>query len=117
VAPEVSVAPEIIILMTATTGALMVLVLFVVMRQRRQPQTVVGVSHISQPLVPLGTQGEVRRPLGPTGTIFAAGEEWTARSDRGPLERGTAVRVTGNDGMVLMVEPMTAIPESTEGTA
>jgi membrane-bound serine protease (ClpP class) len=117
VAPEVSVAPEIIVLMTATTGAVVFLVLMVVMRQRRQPQTVVGVSHISQPLVPLGTEGEVRRPLEPTGTIFAAGEEWTARTESGLLERGTAVRVTGNDGMVLMVEPMTAAAESTEGTA
>ena len=52
-----------------------------------------------------------------THRLYAAGEEWTARSDRGPLERGTAVRVTGNDGMVLMVEPMTAVSESTEGTA
>ena len=34
----------------------------------------------------------------------------------GILERGTAVRVTGNDGMVLIVEPMPT-SESTEGTA
>ena len=116
VAPDVAVAPEIIVLMTATTGAVMLLILYVVMRQRRQPQTTVGVSHISEPLVPLGTTGEVRRPLGPTGTIYAAGEEWTARYDAGLLERGTAVRVTGNDGMVLMVEPVT-VAESTEGMA
>ena len=117
VAPDVSVAPEIIILMTATTGVVVFLVMMVVMRQRREPQTVVGVSHISQPLVPLGTEGEVRRPLGPTGTVYAAGEEWTARTENGILDRGTTVRVTGNDGMVLMVEPMTTATESTEGTA
>ena len=118
VAPDVSVAPEIIILMTAVTGVVVLAIMYVVMRQRRQPQTVVGVTHINEPLVPLGTSGEVRRPLGPTGTIYAAGEEWTARSQgEGVLERGTAVRVTGNDGMVLMVEPMTAAPESKEGMA
>ena len=117
VAPDVSVAPEIIILMTASTGVVVFLVLMVVMRQRREPQTVVGVSHINEPLVPLGTEGEVRRPLGPSGTIYAAGEEWTARTESGVLERGTTVRVTGNDGMVLMVEPMSTTVESTEGTA
>ena len=117
VAPEVSVAPEIIILMTAVTAAVVMGALYVVMRQRRQPQTVIGVSHIDAPLVPLGTPGEVRSPLGPTGTVYAAGEEWMARSAVGLLERGTAVRVTGNDGMVLMVEPVTAASESTEGMA
>ena len=116
-APEVSVAPEIIVLMTAVTGVIVFAMMYVVMRQRRKPQTVVGVSHISEPLVPLGTIGEVRRPLGPTGTIYAAGEEWTARSDRGVLERGTTVQVTGNDGMVLRVEPMLETPETTEGMA
>jgi membrane-bound serine protease (ClpP class) len=116
-APEVAVAPELIALMTAATGLVVFGMMAVVMRQRRQPQTVVGVSHIAEPLVPLGTPGEVRRPLGPTGTIYAAGEEWTARSETGTLERGTAVQVTGNDGMVLKVEPMLDTPETTEGTA
>ena len=117
VAPEVSVAPEVIVLMTVLTGLVMLGILFVVMRQRRRPQPLPSVSHISAPLVPVGTEGEVRSPLGPTGTIYAAGEEWTARgSDAGLLARGTSVRVTGNDGMVLIVEPLTS-SESTEGTA
>jgi membrane-bound serine protease (ClpP class) len=116
-APDVSVAPEIIVLMTAVTGVIVLAMMFVVMRQRRKPQTVVGVSHITQPLVPLGTPGEVRRPLDPTGTIYAAGEEWTARSVTGTLERGATVHVTGNDGMVLRVEPVLDTPETTEGTA
>ena len=44
-------------------------------------------------------------------------EEWTARSESGTLERGTTVQVTGNDGMVLRVEPVLDTPETTEGTA
>ena len=55
--------------------------------------------------------------MGPSADeVYAAGEEWTARSDAGTLERGTTVHVTGNDGMVLIVEPLTP-SESTEGTA
>mgnify|MGYP001829241626 FL=1 len=117
VAPEVAVDPVVIIVMTAVTGLFMLGVLYAVMRTQRSQQPTLGESHLSGPLVPLGTQGEVRRPIGPTGTIYAKGEEWTAWTDAdATLERGTTVRVTGNDGMVLIVEPMPT-SESTEGTA
>jgi membrane-bound ClpP family serine protease len=54
-----------------------------------------------------GTHAEVRRPLEPTGSVYAAGEEWTARSaDDRPLERGTPVRVVRQDGLTLVVEPV-----------
>jgi membrane protein implicated in regulation of membrane protease activity len=50
-------------------------------------------------------------------SVYAAGEEWTARgSGVAILERGTSVRVTGNDGMVLIVEPALPISDSQEGT-
>jgi membrane-bound serine protease (ClpP class) len=118
VAPSVSVSPEVIVIMTALTGAVMLGILYVLMRQRRRPQTVIGVSHLVGPLLPLGTQGEVRGALAPVGTIFAAGEEWTARtSDARVLERGTPVRVSGNDGMVLLVESLGASGDRNEGTA
>jgi len=39
--------------------------------------------------------------------VYAAGEEWSARSaDDRPLERGTPVRVVRQDGLTLIVEPM-----------
>ena len=64
-----------------------------------------GVSNIRTPLVPLGTEASVRRAIMPAGTVYAAGEEWTARSaDGGVLERGTPVRVVGHDGLKLIVE-------------
>ena len=44
----------------------------------------------------VGLDSEVRRALIPTGTVYAAGEEWTARSADGrSLERGTPVRDRG----------------------
>ena len=117
VAPEVRVAPEVIVVMTAVTGLIVVGVLYAVMRSRRAKQPVIGQSNLSGPLLPPGTAGEVRSPLGPTGTVYAAGEEWTARGESQlPFERGTSVRVTGNDGMVLIVERMPT-SESREGTA
>jgi membrane-bound ClpP family serine protease len=55
--------------------------------------------------VAIGTVGEVRRPLEPIGSIYAAGEEWSARTTDGRvLHRGTPVRVVGSDGLVAIVE-------------
>ena len=53
-----------------------------------------------------GTLGEVRRPLTPIGSVYAGGEEWTARSaDERPIGRGTPIRVVGQEGLTLLVEP------------
>jgi membrane-bound ClpP family serine protease len=53
-----------------------------------------------------GVAGEVRAPLDPIGSVYAAGEEWSARTADGrPLERGTAVRVIREEGLTLVVEP------------
>ena len=104
-APDISVAFEVIAIMTTLTGGFMIFVLFAVMRTRNMT-TAEGL--IGAPL-PAETLGEVRRPLGPIGSVYAAGEEWTARSaDHQPLTRGTAVRVVGHDGLTLLVEPAEA---------
>jgi membrane-bound ClpP family serine protease len=56
--------------------------------------------------VPTGSAGIVRKPLDPTGTISAGGEEWSARSaDNRSIERGTAVRIVQREGLTLVVEP------------
>ena len=61
------------------------------------------------PMLPLGTPAAVRRPLAPMGSVYAVGEEWTARSATGEaLERGTPVRVVGQEGLTLLVEPADA---------
>jgi membrane-bound serine protease (ClpP class) len=116
-APAVSVAWEVIALMTALTGLVVVGILWVAWRSRRMPQLVMGASNIRAPLVPLGTQAAVRRDIMPDGTVYAAGEEWTARSaDGSVLERGTPVRVVGHDGLKLIVERLRA-PETRIDTA
>jgi membrane-bound serine protease (ClpP class) len=48
---------------------------------------------------------EVRTELNPVGSIYAMGELWTARADK-PLKPGTKVRITGREGLVLIVEPL-----------
>jgi membrane-bound ClpP family serine protease len=58
-------------------------------------------------MLPTGIEAEVRRPLEPVGSVYAAGEEWTARAaDDRRLERGTPVRVVRQDGLTLIVEPV-----------
>jgi membrane-bound serine protease (ClpP class) len=105
VAPSVAVAPEIIVAMTLLTGLVVAGIAIAAWRTRRMPQLVMGVSHIDAPLVPSGTQGSVRRDLVPSGTVYASGEEWTARTaDGGSLDRGTPVRIVGHDGLTLIVE-------------
>ncbi len=51
----------------------------------------------------IGSRGRVVRRIDPIGTVQAAGELWTARSDV-PLESGDEVVVLERDGLVLVVE-------------
>ena len=55
-----------------------------------------------------GRIGEVREPLQPEGMVFTDGALWRARTAGPALERGTAVRVVGMEGLTLIVEPVTA---------
>jgi membrane-bound ClpP family serine protease len=53
-----------------------------------------------------GAFGEVRNPLLPFGTVYVAGEEWSARAaGERPLQRGTPVRVIRQEGLTVVVEP------------
>lgn len=54
----------------------------------------------------MGMIGEVRTALNPTGSIYVAGELWSARSDS-PIEVGASVQVRDRDGLILIVEPVT----------
>ncbi len=102
-APNVAVALPLVVGMTAVTGLVMGLIAIVGIRSRRLATSpaLVG-SNAPSP----GTTGEVRRPLAPVGSVYAAGEEWTARSvDGRSLDRGAAVRIVDRDGLVVIVEP------------
>jgi membrane-bound serine protease (ClpP class) len=107
-APDVEVAFPLILTMTALTAGFMAIVLYAALRTHRMAPLAIGTGGGGVALAP-GTVAEVRRPLVPLGVVYAAGEEWTARSaDETPIERGTPVRIVRQDGLTLVVERMDA---------
>jgi len=106
-APDIQVDPRLIFVLTGVTAAYMAFVLLIVVRWRRRQQRM-GITSTALVLAD-GATGSVRSILAPTGVVYAAGEEWTARSsDEQPLAPGTPVRVVGQDGLTLIVEPIEA---------
>lgn len=57
------------------------------------------------PLRIIGMIGEARTNIGPEGTAYIDGEEWTVRSSQ-KVTMGAKVKVTGRDGLILIVEPI-----------
>ena len=101
-APDVAVAVPVVVTMTVITALFMGLILFAAVRTRNL-QTAEGLIGAG---LPSDGVGEVRRPLTPIGSVYAGGEEWTARSaDERPLQRGTPVRILRQEGLTLVVEP------------
>ena len=101
-APDVAVAMPIIVAMVATTGGFMLVIVTVALRSRhmRPSPGMVGTAIVA------GAFGEVRNPLEPVGTVYVAGEEWSARAaGERPLQRGTPVRVIRQEGLTVVVEP------------
>ena len=108
---DFSVALPLIATMTITSVLFAVVALGTVLRYRRRlALRPVPYGAGSGPLVPAGTPGEVRAPLHPNGTIYAAGQEWSARvadepvGDAPAVPRGTAVTVVGQEGLTLIVK-------------
>jgi len=102
--PVVRVAPPVIATAVTTAAILLALVVWAAIRTRSMtsPFGVVGTARG----VAAGTTGIVRAPLEPVGSIYVAGEEWSARTaDGGRVERGSPVRVVSTDGLTLTVEP------------
>ncbi len=52
-----------------------------------------------------GQVGEARTAIDPTGSVYVAGELWTARSDS-HINVGGHVRVRDREGLTLIVEPI-----------
>jgi membrane-bound serine protease (ClpP class) len=99
--PLVRVALPTIIVIVATGGLFLAMIVLGLVRSRRVGLGGLGVVHLAA-----GTTGEVRSPLSPLGSVIAGGEEWSARSADGqPLARGTHVRVIKVEGLTLTVEP------------
>ena len=100
-APLVRVAAPVIITSTVTATIFLVLVVSAALQSRGKPSGGTVGSALAQ-----GGTAVVRRPIEPLGSIYAAGEEWSARSTDGrPLQRGVAVTVVRMDGLVAIVEP------------
>lgn len=101
-APDISVALPVIVTMTVLTSLFMILVVFAAIRTRHM-QTAPGLIGSG---LPQDSIGEVRRPLTPLGSVYAGGQEWTARTpDERNLDRGTPVRILRQEGLTLVVEP------------
>ncbi len=100
--PDVTVALPLIVVTAGTTAMFMAFVVWAAVRVRRLHHTpgLVGEK------LPTGSEAVVRRPLEPDGSVFAGGEEWSARSaDGASIGRDALVRVVGIDGLTLLVVP------------
>jgi membrane-bound serine protease (ClpP class) len=103
-APLVRVAAPVIVTTTVTAAIFLALVVWAAVRSRgmASPSGTVG----RAVAIPPGAEAVVRRPIEPLGSIYLAGEEWSARSADGrPLDRGVPVRVVRTDGLTAIVEP------------
>jgi membrane-bound serine protease (ClpP class) len=51
----------------------------------------------------IGQVGEARTRINDEGSVFVAGELWSARSDE-PIPAGSSIRVLRREGFILVVE-------------
>jgi membrane-bound serine protease (ClpP class) len=54
----------------------------------------------------IGAVGNAREDLDPEGMVFVAGALWKAAAQQPKIAAGTAVRVVGQRGLTLEVEPV-----------
>ena len=106
-APDVTVAAPLVVGMALVTAGFMVLVLFTVVRVRHRTLAFAGEYGAGgTSTVPSGSDAVVRTTLAPLGVVYAAGEDWSARTGSGAaIEPGAHVRVVGQEGLTLIVEP------------
>ena len=53
----------------------------------------------------VGATGVAKSDIGPSGVAYVAGEDWSVRTEGGPISKGAAVRVKRKEGLSLIVEP------------
>ncbi len=104
--PTAQVDWPIIAVMAVAAAAFGLVVVRAALRLRRfAPVAIGGITGAGR--MTKGLLGEVRTDLSPQGLIHVAGEEWSARTAGGGLvARGRQVRVVGQEGLVLLVEPV-----------
>ena len=100
--PSIRVALPLLIPAAATAAAFGLLITVTAIRTRGMASP----TSTMPAILAAGVAGEVRRPLEPVGSIYAAGEEWSARTaDERSVPRGTPVHVIRTDGLTVVVEP------------
>ena len=58
------------------------------------------------PLVPASNEeGVAETDLSPAGTVHLRGESWSGRSTAGTIPKGASIRVSGRDGLTILVAP------------
>jgi membrane-bound serine protease (ClpP class) len=111
--PAVSVSPFVVLAMVGWSAFFALVVLRAALQVRRQPPLPFGFGGGAGGLLPAGSIGKVQRALEPTGSVHVMGEEWSARSADGtPIGRGQIIKVVGQEGLILTVEPI--IGQATE---
>jgi membrane-bound serine protease (ClpP class) len=100
----VAVAWPVIVVMVVLVGLLVIGLMVALRRSRHSPKVVIGGAPGTAQMLATGTLGEVRGELVPLGTVYAAGEEWSARSADGTaIESDAPIRVIGQEGLTLVV--------------
>ena len=100
VVPAPAVATPVIIVTAAGFALLMGAIIYAALRIRRLPAQREGVGTTPK----AGSTGTVQAPLAPLGTVFLAGETWSARTADGrELDRDVPVRLVSFDGLVAVV--------------
>jgi membrane-bound serine protease (ClpP class) len=106
--PNVQVAWPVVAVMASLGALLALVVLRAALSARRLQPAIVAPGLGFSGTGTVGAVGEVRRTLAPEGSVYVSGEEWSARTTSDvPLPRGTPIRVVAQDGLVLIVEPVT----------
>jgi membrane-bound serine protease (ClpP class) len=107
-APDVTVAAPLVIVMAVATAAFMGLALATVVRVRQRSLRFAGAYGAGgTSTVPTGSGGVVKATLAPLGVVYAAGEDWSAKTIGGTeVGAGESVRVIGQEGLTLIVEPV-----------
>jgi len=95
--PAFRVAAPVMAGMLTTTGAFVVLVLWVLVRSRKKGRAISGVESL------VGARGVVRARTAGEVLIHVQGEDWLATTDAGDLEIGQAVEVVAVEGLRVKV--------------
>jgi membrane-bound serine protease (ClpP class) len=93
-----------IIAVTAAAAAAYGLIFLRTLLQMRHQAVPVGSGLVGTVQV-VGMTGEVQADLAPIGTVYVAGETWSARlAGGGAALRGAKIKVVGQEGLMLVVE-------------